>query len=368
MSRPDEQELFDRIYEAAIIPGEWRQVMDSFSGIIGAVGGTLFSTVQQRTHSINSESLETILRKFAEAGFTENNRRVTRAFERGLLGFMVSDFDLFTQEEMDRDPMYACLRTIGIGWCVGSMIQVPNSDTLVLAFERTHAKGPFSAEQISYVESFRPHLTRAALLSARLGFERAKAASEAMGLVGLATAVIGLNKRLVTANALFQPLIPSFVRDTTARVSLSNPQADAMLAKALDRALAEGKIADVLSLPVPASEERPAFALHVVPVRRAANDIFSAASCLLVATPVARREAPQANLIQGLFDLSGAETRLVQGLVNGESITNVAFRLGVSTDTVRTQLKSVFAKTGVHRQADLIALLGDISLPFSKPL
>jgi DNA-binding CsgD family transcriptional regulator len=189
-----------------------------------------------------------------------------------------------------------------------------------------------------------------------------------MGLVGLATAVIGLNKRLVTANALFQPLIPSFVRDTTARVSLSNPQADAMLAKALDRALAEGKIADVLSLPVPASEERPAFALHVVPVRRAANDIFSAASCLLVATPVARREAPQANLIQGLFDLSGAETRLVQGLVNGESITNVAFRLGVSTDTVRTQLKSVFAKTGVHRQADLIALLGDISLPFSKPL
>jgi DNA-binding CsgD family transcriptional regulator len=35
---------------------------------------------------------------------------------------------------------------------------------------------------------------------------------------------------------------------------------------------------------------------------------------------------------------------------------------------VRTQLKSVFAKTGVHRQADLIALLGDISLPFSKPL
>lgn len=54
MSFRDEQDLLDLIYEAAIIPTGWAKLLDIFSDTIGALGGTVFSTVNQRTHAINS--------------------------------------------------------------------------------------------------------------------------------------------------------------------------------------------------------------------------------------------------------------------------------------------------------------------------
>jgi len=169
------------------------------------------------------------------------------------------------------------------------------------------------------------------------------------------SAVIGRSKRLLVANDLFQSLIPTSFKDASNRVQLIDQRADAVLATALDRVLAEGQTADIFSLPVKAGEERPAFVLHVVPVRRAANDIFSDASCLLIATSVVRKEAPQASLLQGLFDFSAAEARLVRGLAAGGSLSELALQSGLSPETLRTHLKSVFAKTGLNRQADLTA-------------
>jgi DNA-binding CsgD family transcriptional regulator len=55
--------------------------------------------------------------------------------------------------------------------------------------------------------------------------------------------------------------------------------------------------------------------------------------------------------------LSPQETRIVLHLVDGGSVATCAEALGVAESTVRTHLKSVFAKTGVRRQAELRTLL-----------
>jgi DNA-binding CsgD family transcriptional regulator len=44
-------------------------------------------------------------------------------------------------------------------------------------------------------------------------------------------------------------------------------------------------------------------------------------------------------------------------LGNGDSVEQIADELGVSRETVRSQLKRVFAKTGTHRQAELLRLV-----------
>ena len=53
-----------------------------------------------------------------------------------------------------------------------------------------------------------------------------------------------------------------------------------------------------------------------------------------------------------------AEARIASMLIDGHSLTEIAGLQGVSLNTVRTQLKSVFVKTGVDRQVDLVRLLG----------
>lgn len=55
--------------------------------------------------------------------------------------------------------------------------------------------------------------------------------------------------------------------------------------------------------------------------------------------------------------LSPQEARIVLHLVDGGSVATCVETLGVAESTVRTHLKSVFAKTGVRRQADLRTLL-----------
>ena len=54
------------------------------------------------------------------------------------------------------------------------------------------------------------------------------------------------------------------------------------------------------------------------------------------------------------FSLAPAETRLVAALCNGEILASAAARFGVRRETVKSQLRDVFQKTHVRRQADLV--------------
>lgn len=61
--------------------------------------------------------------------------------------------------------------------------------------------------------------------------------------------------------------------------------------------------------------------------------------------------------IAAMHGLTRAEARLAALLAKGSSLDEAAETLSVSVGTVRSQLKSIFAKTGVSRQPELVALL-----------
>ena len=83
-------------------------------------------------------------------------------------------------------------------------------------------------------------------------------------------------------------------------------------------------------------------------------------------TPVVRRDVPTADVIQGLFDLTPAEARLAGTIAAGSRPRDAAVQLGVTEESARTTLKRVFLKTGVYRQAELVALLSGAQVPFHK--
>jgi len=61
--------------------------------------------------------------------------------------------------------------------------------------------------------------------------------------------------------------------------------------------------------------------------------------------------------LRSRFSLTPAEAQIALGIADGETLAAIAEARHVSVSTARGQLKSVFAKTGTHRQAELIALL-----------
>ena len=65
-------------------------------------------------------------------------------------------------------------------------------------------------------------------------------------------------------------------------------------------------------------------------------------------------------MLQQLHGLTPAESEVLGRLTDGMRLSDIAEDLGVNIETVRTQLKSIFGKTGTSRQAELVryALLG----------
>ena len=61
--------------------------------------------------------------------------------------------------------------------------------------------------------------------------------------------------------------------------------------------------------------------------------------------------------------LTAAERRLVGHLCRGRPLEDAAAAAEVTISTARTYLKRIFAKTGTHRQSELIALLAALSPP-----
>ena len=80
------------------------------------------------------------------------------------------------------------------------------------------------------------------------------------------------------------------------------------------------------------------------------------ASVLFLNDPVrAPRVSP--NAIRDLLGLTQSEATIAAEMANGASLADTAARLGISPNTVRAHLRSIFAKTGVKRQSQLVQLV-----------
>lgn len=61
------------------------------------------------------------------------------------------------------------------------------------------------------------------------------------------------------------------------------------------------------------------------------------------------------------FGLTTAEAGLAAEIVKGDGREAAARRRGISVATARSQLSSIFEKTGTHRQAELVHLLLELA-------
>lgn len=64
------------------------------------------------------------------------------------------------------------------------------------------------------------------------------------------------------------------------------------------------------------------------------------------------------NRLEHLYGLTRAEADMTILLAHGESLDAIATTRSVKVDTIRTQLRSVYKKTGARRQGELVSLVG----------
>jgi len=199
-------------------------------------------------------------------------------------------------------------------------------------------------------------------MSARLQLQRARVASDTLALIGLPALVFDDLGKVLAANHLIEALSDYIRWHAQDRVSLKDTSANALFRQAVET-LNIINVAPVRSFAVRGADTNAAMVAHVIPIRRSARDIFVRCAGVLVMTPVTLPQAPPVELVQSLFDLTPAEARVARRLTGGETVEAIASTGGVSLNTIRTQVRGVLEKTGCRRQAEVVALLGGITVP-----
>jgi DNA-binding CsgD family transcriptional regulator len=161
--------------------------------------------------------------------------------------------------------------------------------------------------------------------------------------------------RVLTANSLLGEMPEMFLPTAYGGMAIASASANALF----QHAIVENRHnSAVRSIPVAASEGRPALIIHLLPLRRAAHDIFFGADILVAATAVsASSVVPSPSILAGLFDLTPSEARLAAALSQGRPLKDAAAGLKITVKSSRTYLERIFAKTGTRQQSQLVALL-----------
>lgn len=362
MSNASTDDIIDRIYEASVIPELWPSALDLMADAADCQVGFLFAVDgASEPQSIVNDRGQEAARRFFEDGWVTRNTQGARTLARDEPRF-ISDHDIYTEAEIENDPYYReFLRPNGLAWGCGTVISGPVPNRIMISIHRPYECGPLDPLRVARLTKLRPAIARAAFMAARLRLERAQTAVGTLELMGLPAAALSRRGNLQIANSLFDRLLPSIASDGPHRLRLISRDADRLFAEALGEPRASGL---GRTIPVPGREEGPPAILHLIPVAGMAHDIFGSGDWLLVAIPVKPDASVSPMVLQGLFDLTPAEVRVAKGLLAGRDLGEIARAAGLSKETVRTQLKSTMAKTGVRRQAELVGLLGGTLRPF----
>jgi DNA-binding CsgD family transcriptional regulator len=354
----DFESTVTRIYEAAAEPDLWPSVLHELGELVDAAGGIILTrradswTGWRCSDLMISRTTDAWMGPGGGAGRTKATSRLI-AFDRA--GFVAENEGFTEQEWLEDSVMSEWCGPLGLHHCAATAIPVPTGDLVLVQLNRRKGKRPFDQSDIARLDGFRPHLARAGLLAARWRLERLRAAAQALAIIGLPAAVLDASGRVVAANELIEAMRPHISWLPKDRIALLDPAADGMLNRAVT-GMAFPTAASARSFPSKGAGGDPAV-VHLIPISGAARDLFGGGLSLITVTPVAAPAAPDAALIQGLFDLTPAEARVARAVTQQKTVEEIASEFDVSRETVRTQIKSLLAKTGCARQLDLAMLL-----------
>jgi DNA-binding CsgD family transcriptional regulator len=348
-----------RLGDAVIDPAVWAEIMEGIATAAGARGAALLQSDARTPDIPRTAGVDEYFRSYFNEGWHARDVRANRGVPLLLRGeTAIIDQDIVTPDEMRSMGLYAeSLIPRGLGWfcAIGFW-----SGTALwgLTVQRAWRDGPFEEEDKRVLGQLSQRLSEAATLSRAVGWTALTGVTNVLDLVQLPTLALDRSGSVLEANAAATRLFDDEVRIRGGRLLLRDRQARAALDALLDRLRATSDRAATPCEPIVVrrTDRRPLI-IRVLPVDGAARTPFLGARVLLVFSDLEAQRLPDGVSVAQAFGLSPAETRLLLLLATGISPRQAAEQLGVTFETVRVHLKSLFAKTGTHRQSELVVLI-----------
>lgn len=223
--------------------------------------------------------------------------------------------------------------------------------------------GQPSPEDRRAFEALVPHIRDAVRLQMTLEGQGAAVMAGALDAVGAAAFILDGSGRLRAATQAGETALASGpLRLRSQRLGAARDDQSRLLDAAVEAALqgpAGATDRPMRTVPLrPVDDPSSLVLADVVSLPARAHALGFQPRVLVTLRGVSRRDADLARHLRAAFGLTPAEAEIALRLLDGDSREAIADDRQASVQTVRSQVKSLFAKLGVRRTAELTARFG----------
>jgi DNA-binding CsgD family transcriptional regulator/PAS domain-containing protein len=361
-------ELIASIYEAAVEPTIWPSQLERMAEAVGHASVSLITTedfdkpTDVWLANYDPAYIEARFRHYARPDVNPSVRAAMEIAPR----LVVPRKRFITDREFEKDP--ACQAILmAQGLFHGCIATLHRAGPLLSVLEvyRPRRLGEFGKSEVSFLQRLVPHAANALRVNRHLSVSQMhqRQAEEALNQLNVGVLLLTQDGRIVLANRAAEHLLQrgDGIASRDGKLATSRQLNGDRLACIIARATGRPAAPPVVeALRIDRDYDHRPLHLWAMPLpRESSNPLVRTwqADIMLIVIDPELGAAPPTEALRALYGLTEAEARLTSGLLHGERLEDYAARAGISVNTARTHLKSVFAKTDTDRQAELMRLL-----------
>lgn len=373
--------LLPAIYNSAVSEAHWPAALDAVAKGADARGAVLFALDNfgapfaiRQANSIYTP--EVIAHYFAN--LVRHEQTGWDLLSRTPAGRIVTDLEAWgdVPNLQEREDYVFLKDHVGVlRRCVARLNNSPGwVDTLGLQFAPSVAVIP--PESIRQAEALLPHVAKVVEIhrSFCLLKQRYNAVLAALDHVKIGVCVAGPHGDVIVANSEAQrifSLADGLMLGVGSHLATSDPEAAGAIRVAIGNAVLTAQGEGDTSESAIAIHRRSGaypFLVEVAPLKDSTGEIERELSgaLLFIVDPENPRPFALDNMVR-CFGLTEAESLVCALMVRGLTDSEIAAQRDVSVETVRSQTKSIYRKSGVSRRADLIRLTLSLTPPIEEP-
>ncbi len=354
-----EDDAIRLLYSAATGQVPWTAALDGMLEATGFVGSAFYivdrigmRAIEENWHKLDTQYADAYMKDYLPL-----DPRGARTFapdgERILYDYLHT-----AEGEMDRHPFYSWMeKTQGNRYYLGGQSDRNAPLPITLTLHRPRSMGHASADEIARFSRLFDHFEHALRMQHLVGLDATKAAAQAAELEDARHGVVLLDRagHVLFANASARVVAGRGDGLVLAENGLSaRAMADATDLRRRIASAQGGIAAKPLRIARPFGGHPYVVTVFPVPQPGVLVHLGRVSACVRIFDP---DTCPNESLLKAapLLGLTPQETNILGALLEGTETRDIAALFGLRSATVRAYLSSIYRKTGINRQAALVA-------------
>ncbi|PRA20872.1 helix-turn-helix transcriptional regulator [Pseudomonas poae] len=251
---------------------------------------------------------------------------------------------------------------------LGADIRMPDGGTVRFRINRPEQHPRFSATERAMCAMLLPHLRRALHLHAQLDRSQSMGSlySRAIGRLAVATIMLDEHGNVTQLNPVARDILDSQdgLKVVGGRLEAAYPSDNRELARLVRNAFQRARqgvgkgvqVAEATSIARPSGQVSLGVVVEPIP-SQALLEGHGKPTVVVYVRDAVSKSLVSTVLTSQLYNLTPAETALALELANGLSLEDASLVLNIRRNTARAHLRSIFSKTGVRRQTELVRIM-----------